>query len=81
MAIIKKNEKDEYIVVHHVYGETDVLDFLRMTSHLILDKLCFEAKTAGQTTFRFRGQMYKMSWDRGMMFVVEPMEDEIAEID
>lgn len=80
MAIIRKNEKDEYIVVHHVFAESDVLDFLRMTSRTILDRLCFDAKIQGQSSFRFRGQTYGMTVDRGTMYRVVQTEDEGAEM-
>ncbi len=75
MAIIKKNRRDEYIVVHHVFGESDVLDFLRMTSHTILDRLCFEAKTTGKATFSYKSRMYCMTRDKDTTYIVEQIEE------
>jgi len=80
MALIRKNEKDEYIVVHHVLGESDVLDFLRTTSHMILDRLCFEAKTAGQSMFEFRNKMYTMVLDKEAIYRVEVQKDDTTEM-
>ena len=81
MAIIKKNERDEYIVVHHVFGEVDVLDFLHATSHMILDKLCFDAKNSGQSFFRYRNHTYRMTLDKGTMFRVEQIEDDVTDVE
>ncbi len=63
MAIIKKTQRDEYIVVHHVRGEGDVLDFLHMTSHIILDRLCFQARNGQAAEFTYRNRKYTMTWN------------------
>jgi hypothetical protein len=80
MTKIKKNWRDEYIVIHHVRGEESVLDFLRNTSHTIIDRLCFEAKNHGKAEFRFRNDMYIVTYERGDTFVIQPAEDSTTQI-
>ena len=79
MARIKKTIRDEYIVVHHVHGEEDVLDFLRMTSRTILNRLCYDAKNHGRSEFRYRNTTYQMAHDTDGTFLIEAMEDSAAE--
>lgn len=80
MAKIKKNLRDEYIVVHHVRGEEDVIDFLRNTSRLILDRLCFEAKNHGLAEFRFRDVNYTMKYMEDSSFLIEVKPDDITQV-
>lgn len=80
MARIKKNQRDEYIVVHHVRGEEDVLDFLRTTSHLILDRLCFQARQGNQSEFRFRGFTYTITFLSDSSFLIEQKEEDSIEL-
>ncbi len=79
MVKIRKNFRDEYIIIHHVQGEEAVLDFLRMTSHTILDRLCFQAKNHAFAEFRFRDTTYRMTFERGDVFVIEPIKDNLIE--
>lgn len=80
MAIIRKTKTDEYIVVHHVYGEHDVIDFLRMTSRAIVNRLFTEAKLHGQSEFSYKSVPYRISWTDRDLFLIESIEEATADI-
>lgn len=80
MAIIKKSRSDEYIVVHHVLGEQDVIDFLRNTSRTILDRLFFDAKNHGFSEFAYRNRPYKLVWTKSDLYLIEQDEEKIQPI-
>ena len=80
MAIIRKTRTNDYIVVHHVYGEQDVIDFLRMTSRTVVDRLFFEAKNHGQSSFTYRNQIYLVNWTNQDLFVIEQEAESTVDV-
>ena len=80
MAIVRKTRTDEYIVIHHVLGETDVIDFLRNTSRTILERLFFDAKNHGFSEFSYRNHPYKLVWTKSDLFLIEQDEERIQPI-
>lgn len=80
MAVVKKSRTDEYIVIHHVLGEQDVIDFLRMTSRIVLDRLFFMAKTHGSSEFTYRSRPYRLVWTNSDLYVIEQDEEKVTPI-
>ncbi len=80
MARIKKNQRDEYIVIHHVRGEEDVLDFLRNTSHMILDRLCYQARLGEEAEFKYRNASYSITFLPDASFLIEAKSDSVSEV-
>lgn len=78
MAIIRKTKSEDYIVVHHVYGEHEVIDFLRMTSHTVVNRLFTEAKLQGISEFRYRNMPYRISWTERDLYLIESVEEASA---
>ena len=80
MAIIRKTKTDDYVVVHHVYGEQHVIDFLRMTSRVVISRLFFQARNQGSAEFTYRDQPYRLTWTNKDLYDIERIEDDAQEL-
>ncbi|MBI2985089.1 MAG: hypothetical protein HYY50_05730 [Candidatus Kerfeldbacteria bacterium] len=70
----KRDTEEGYIVVHHMKGDREAMEFLRSTSRIILERLIFEAKRTGQTTFYVKDKPYLMIKRPDLSFLVLPEE-------
>lgn len=74
MAIIRRTKTDDYVVIHHVQGEQGVIDFLRMTSRVIVSRLFNEARTQGRAIFAYRNLPYELTWTKNDLYLIEEQE-------
>ena len=75
MALIRKTKTEDYVVVHHVYGEQGVIDFLRTTSKTIVSRLFYDARTQGSADFSYREKPYRITWTNKDLYDIEEVED------
>lgn len=75
MPFIKRQTEDGYIIVHHLRGDRQAIEFLRATSMTLLERLCFQARTQGQAKFTFQDNDFTMTWNRDGTFNVQLEEN------
>lgn len=80
MAIIRKTKMEDYVVIHHVYGEHDVIDFLRMTSKTVVNRLFFDAKCQGSAEFNYREKPYRITWTKTDLFEIDEIEESVRDV-
>lgn len=80
MAIIRKTKMEDYVVIHHVYGERDVIDFLRMTSKTVVNRLFYDAKCLGSTEFTYREKPYRLTWTKTDLYDIEEIEEDVKTV-
>jgi hypothetical protein len=56
MPFVKREVEDGYIVVHHLFGDHEAIEFLRATSRQELERLCNQAKREGEAMFNFKNE-------------------------
>lgn len=75
MGIIRKEQEEtEYIVVHKLKGPAKVIRFIHNISHIRAERLFFDAKRDGQTTFFYNDKKYFLRRMRDGSFLI--VEDE-----
>lgn len=80
MAIIRRTKTEDYIVVHHVYGEQALIDFLRMTSRKILARLFFDARNNGTAEFTYRDMPYRITFTNKDLYEIDKIEEDVSDI-
>jgi hypothetical protein len=80
MAIIRRTKTEDYVVVHHVYGEQPVIDFLRMTSRKIISRLFFDARSYGTADFSYRDMPYRITFTNKDLYEIDKIEEDIRDI-
>ena len=80
MAIVRRTKTEDYIVVHHVYGEQPVIDFLRMTSRKIISRLFFEARNSGSADFTYRDMPYRITFTSKDLYEIDKIEEDVRDI-
>ncbi len=80
MAVIRRTKTEDYIVVHHVYGEQAVIDFLRMTSRKIVSRLFFDARSNGSAEFSYREMPYKITFTNKDLYEIDKIEEDVQDV-
>lgn len=68
MALSREQPKPELINVHQVYGDKDVIIFLKNADHNFVEGLFYTAKHYGHSEFEFRSMKYDIVRNKDSSF-------------
>ena len=74
MAIVRRTKTDDDVVIHHVQGEQGVIDFLRTTSRVVVNRLFNEARSHGRAEFAYRNLPFQLTWTNKDLYLIEEQE-------
>jgi hypothetical protein len=75
MPFVKRQIEDGYIVVHHLYGDREAIEFLRGTTRELLERLCNTAKREGEASFSVKNKDYIILRNPDATYAVFPADE------